>query len=149
MKSNVHIQFTMNNLFKIKTFLSNDRQYLFCNCCFISNEHVIGDYKQIALAETMELSLTDLADKLANYKPIKCSCSEISYVFKNISDNIYNSCLPICVEPFDGYFGFFCEINDVEYLIVKELDTAEYTRIKISKREYLDCVNKAMRQFKL
>ncbi len=136
----------MNNFFKITTFLSNDKKYLFSNCCFLSNDIVIGDYEQTVLAGTLKLSFTDLLDRLMNYKLINFNSNEINKFFNIFSGDINNSCLPTCVESFDGNFGILCFINNEEYLVVKKWDCPILIKVKINKQDYIDCVLKAIKK---
>lgn len=134
----------MDFFFKIKTFLSNDQEYLFCNCCFLCNNYVIGDFDQTVLAESLKLSFDDLMMRLSNSKLIKVKYDEIDIVFDFLFEDINNSCLPTFIESFDGDFGIFCSIDEVEYLVVKKWGSSKLIRIKVNKKDYIKIIQNAI-----
>lgn len=134
----------MNIFFNIKTFFSNDNDYLFCNCCLFCDEYVIGDFEQTVLADALKLSLDDLLIRLANSSLIKVNYNEVNTVFDSLSENIYNSCLPIFIESFDGDFGILCSINDVDYLVIKKWNSSKLINVKMKKKDYITSIQNAI-----
>ncbi|HHV7555009.1 TPA: hypothetical protein ACUNL9_002904 [Salmonella enterica] len=136
----------MNNFFKIKTFLSTDKKYLFCNFCFSFGDVVVGDYNQVVLASTLRLSLEDLLFKLRRYKSIHIDEHNLAETFGSISDDIKNSILPTFIESFDGDFGILCYVNGKELLILKKWQRSDLIKIEINKDAYINLIINALKE---
>ncbi|ASG17908.1 hypothetical protein DU258_13030 [Salmonella enterica subsp. enterica] len=136
----------MNSFCKIKTFLSIDKKYLFCNCCLSFGKIIVGDYEQIMLASTLKMSLEDLLIKLKHYKLICIDEQNLEEIFDSISNDISNSCLPTFIESFDGDFGILCCINKKEFLIVKRWQDSDLIKIEISKNTYIGLISDALNE---
>lgn len=139
------------SFFKIKAVPANDGSNLFCNCCLVHEDIIVGDYEQKVLAATLKMSFKDLLLKLDNYELI-CVNDDIEEVFKNLATDINNSCLPTFVESFDGDFGIFGNVNNKESLIIKKWGEVDLIKIEISKKDYaalvLDALSKITNGFK-
>lgn len=136
----------MNIFFKIKASYSKDRKYLFCNCCFVYGDIVVGDYEQTVLAETLKISFEDLLLKLEDYELIRVDENNIEDVFNVFSDDINRSCLPTFIESFDGDFGILCNINNKESLIIKKWGCVDIIKIEINKKDYIDLILDALKK---
>lgn len=136
----------INTSFRIKTFLLPDGKYIFCNCCFLFGEIIIGDYEQPVLAGTLRLSLEDLIHRLRDYELIHTDNHNLKEVFNSISDDVSMSCLPTFVEIFDGDFGMLCYVNKQEFLIIKKWRCMDLIKIEISRDEYIDLLINALKE---
>lgn len=136
----------MNASFKIRNFVSLDRNYIFCNFCFLFNGIVVGDYEQTVLANTLRLSLSDLIFRLNEKELICVNSNNMKKIFDSISNDVCNSCLPTFVESFDGDFGMCCHLNGEEFLIIRKWQCTDLIKVKISRGEYIDLIINALKK---
>lgn len=138
----------MNASFEINIFPSIDNNYLFCNCFFKYGKTVVGDYEQVVLVNSVEMSLNDLIDKLNNYGIPSLDNGDIKERIKHLEEDISNSCLPTCIESFDGDFGVLCKMDGDDYLIIRVHETHELIKIRINKESYIKIIQDGLNKIK-